>query len=78
MVLKALFQVVSIGTTAGFTSADLSLWPMALPPLMMLVSFIGGCAYSTGGGIKVVRIMLLFKQGIRSVFQNIHPRRWRR
>jgi trk system potassium uptake protein TrkH len=73
VVLKALFQVVSIGTTAGFTSADLSLWPMAVPPLMMLMSFIGGCAYSTGGGIKVVRIMLLFKQGIRSVFQNIHP-----
>ena len=71
--LKALFQVVSIGTTAGFASADLSLWPSTITTLMLLVSFIGGCAYSTGGGIKVVRVMLLFKQGIRSVFQNIHP-----
>ncbi len=71
--LKALFQVVSIGTTAGFASADLSLWPTTIPTLILLVSFIGGCAYSTGGGIKVVRVMLLFKQGIRSVFQNIHP-----
>lgn len=71
--LKAMFQVVSIGTTAGFSSADLSLWPTTIPTLILLVSFIGGCAYSTGGGIKVVRVMLLFKQGIRSVFQNIHP-----
>lgn len=71
--LKALFQTVSIGTTAGFASADLGLWPSSLLPLLVLMSFIGGCAYSTGGGIKVIRIMLLFKQGIRSVFQNIHP-----
>lgn len=71
--IKALFQAVSIGTTAGFASADLALWPAALPPVLVLMSFIGGCAYSTGGGIKVVRVILLFKQGIRSVFQNIHP-----
>lgn len=71
--IKAVFQVVSIGTTAGFASADLGLWPAAIPPVLVLLSFIGGCAYSTGGGLKVVRIILLFKQGIRSVFHNIHP-----
>jgi trk system potassium uptake protein TrkH len=71
--LRALFQTVSIGTTAGFTTADYTLWPALLPPILILVSFIGGCAYSTGGGIKVVRIMLLFKQGIREVVRMIHP-----
>tara|TARA_R110001599_G_scaffold17142_27_gene68896 strand:+ start:9145 stop:10626 length:1482 start_codon:yes stop_codon:yes gene_type:complete len=71
--LQALFQVVSIGTTAGFASADLNLWPSMISTLVILVSFICGCAYSTAGGLKVVRVMLLFKQGLRSVFHNIHP-----
>jgi trk system potassium uptake protein len=70
---RALFQAVSIGTTAGFTTADYSLWPTFLPVLVVFASFIGGCAYSTGGGIKVVRIMLLFKQGLREVHRLIHP-----
>ena len=71
--LKAAFQAVSIGTTTGFTTADYSIWPSFLPILLLLASFIGGCAYSTAGGMKVVRAMLLFKQGIREVYRMIHP-----
>ena len=71
--IKAAFQAVSIGTTTGFTTADYSIWPSFLPILLLLASFIGGCAYSTAGGMKVVRAMLLFKQGIREVYRMIHP-----
>ncbi|MFN2300461.1 MAG: TrkH family potassium uptake protein [Gammaproteobacteria bacterium] len=71
--VKALFQAVSIGTTAGFTSADFAAWPGFVPVLLILVSFIGGCAFSTGGGIKVIRILLLVKQGAREVARLVHP-----
>jgi trk system potassium uptake protein len=70
---EAIFQTVSIGTSAGFTTTDFSLWPNFLPILLLMISFIGGCAGSTGGGIKVIRIMLLFKQGYREVLRLIHP-----
>mgnify|MGYP003385206965 CR=1 FL=1 len=68
-----IFQTVSIGTTAGFTTADYSLWPGFLPILLLMTSYIGGCAGSTGGGMKVIRVMLLFKQGYREVLRLIHP-----
>lgn len=68
-----LFQAVSMGTTTGFTNATFHVWPTYLPTLLILTSFIGGCAGSTGGGIKVIRCMLLFKQGIREVKRLIHP-----
>lgn len=71
--LKGAFQVVSFGTTTGFTTAHYPVWPLFVPPLLIFASFIGGCAYSTAGGIKVIRIMLLFKQGIREVMLMIHP-----
>jgi trk system potassium uptake protein TrkH len=67
------FQAVSIGTTTGFTTTDYYLWPGFLPILLLMASYIGGCAFSTGGGIKVIRIMLLFKQGYREVLRLIHP-----
>lgn len=70
---QGIFQAVSIGTTAGFTTTDYSLWPGFLPVLLLMVSYIGGCAGSTGGGIKVIRVMLLFKQGYREVLRLIHP-----
>lgn len=69
----ALFQAVSIGTTTGFTTANYSLWPSFLPLLLLFSSFIGGCAGSTAGGIKVIRVLLLFKQGLREVRLLIHP-----
>ncbi len=69
----AIFQVVSIATTTGFTTADYSHWPGFLPILLLFASFVGGCAGSTGGGMKVIRILLLFKQGWREVTRLIHP-----
>lgn len=69
----ALFQVVSIATTTGFTTANYSHWPGFLPVLLIFASFVGGCAGSTGGGMKVIRFLLLFKQGWREVTRLIHP-----
>ena len=68
-----LFQAVSIGTTTGFTTANYAEWPSFLPVFLLSASFIGGCAGSTGGGIKVIRFWLLVKQGLRELKQLIHP-----
>jgi len=70
---NGLFQAVSIGTTSGFTTAEYHNWPGFLPALLLLTSFIGGCAGSTGGGMKVIRVLLLLKQGMREVIRLIHP-----
>lgn len=68
-----IFQAVSIGTTSGFTTAQYYAWPGFLPVLLIFSSFIGGCAGSTGGGMKVIRVLLLYKQGIREITRLIHP-----
>ncbi len=68
-----LFQAVSIGTTTGFTTSAYHQWPGFLPALLIFASFIGGCAGSTGGGIKVVRFLLLLKQGGRELMRLVHP-----
>jgi len=68
-----IFQVVSIGTTAGFTTAEFYAWPGFLEILLLFTSFVGGCAGSTGGGIKVIRFLLLIKQGTREINRLIHP-----
>lgn len=68
-----IFQAVSIGTTTGFTTADYYAWPGFLPVLLIFASFIGGCAGSTGGGMKVIRFLLLVKQGLREITRLIHP-----
>lgn len=67
------FQAVSIGTTTGFTTTEFQNWPGFLPLLLVFASFVGACAGSTGGGIKVVRILLLGKQGWREIQRLIHP-----
>ena len=72
-VWKGLFQAVSIGTTAGFTTADFYNWPGSIAVLLIIASFVGGCAGSTGGGIKVVRLLLLIKQGLREITRLSHP-----
>lgn len=72
--IRGLFQVVSVATTTGFTTADFSTWPLFLPYLLLYAAIIGACAGSTGGGMKVMRILLIFKQGIREVQRLIHPR----
>ncbi|KJY97431.1 MULTISPECIES: TrkH family potassium uptake protein [Pseudoalteromonas] len=71
---QAMFQAVSISTTAGFATDNFSAWPLFLPMLLIFSSFIGGCAGSTGGGMKVVRVFLLYLQGIRELNRLVHPR----
>ncbi|NIC05797.1 TrkH family potassium uptake protein [Billgrantia bachuensis] len=68
-----LFQAVSVATTAGFGVDDFSAWPGALPFLLFMAAFVGGCSGSTGGGMKVIRIILILKQGMREVMRLIHP-----
>jgi trk system potassium uptake protein TrkH len=67
------FEVISILTTAGFGAADFSAWPTFLPLLIFLFGFMGGCASSTGGGIKMIRILLILKQGLREMRRLVHP-----
>ena len=69
----ASFNVVSTLTTTGFVSADFSKWPLFLPVLLMLIAFMGGCAGSTSGGLKIMRVMLLYKQGMREIWRLAHP-----
>ncbi|MGE4583449.1 MAG: TrkH family potassium uptake protein [Sphaerochaeta sp.] len=68
------FQTASILTTTGFATTDYLLWPAFPQVLLLLLFFIGGCAGSAGGGVKVVRIVTLFKMGRAHVKQRIHPR----
>jgi trk system potassium uptake protein len=68
-----LFQAVSIGTTAGFTTAEFYNWPGFIAILLLFSSFVGGCGGSTGGGIKVIRFLLLVKQGMREITRLVHP-----
>lgn len=71
---QAVTQAVSISTTAGFATTDFSAWPSFLPILLIFSSFVGGCAGSTGGGLKVIRVFLLFLQGKREIDRLIHPK----
>lgn len=71
--LHGIFQAVSIGTTTGFTTTEYHNWPGFLPVLLLFTSFIGACAGSTGGGMKVIRFLLLLKQGMREILRLIHP-----
>ena len=71
--LDGLFQSVSIATTTGFTTDSFALWPAALPVLLVFASFIGGSAGSTAGGIKVIRWLLVYKQGVREIARLVHP-----
>jgi len=69
----AAFEVVSHATTTGFALAPVNSWPNVLPFLMILMSFIGGAAGSTTGGLKMIRVLLLTKQGAREVSRLVHP-----
>ena len=71
--IDGLFQAVSIATTTGFTTANYAAWPGALPVLLILASFVGGSAGSTAGGIKVIRCLLIAKQGYREIIRLVHP-----
>ena len=62
-------------TTTGYATTDFNLWPEFSRNLMVCLMFIGACAGSTGGGIKVSRIMIYLKQVAKELMQQIHPRR---
>ena len=68
-----IFQTVSIATTTGFTTSDFSMWPGVAPVLLLLAAFAGGCAGSTAGGIKIIRVLMIYLQGMREVKRLIHP-----
>jgi len=71
--LHGFFQTISIATTAGFTTQDYFHWPSFIPVLLIMASFVGACAGSTGGGMKTIRFLLVIKQGVREVVRVIHP-----
>jgi trk system potassium uptake protein TrkH len=69
----AAFEVVTVITSTGYGIDDFSLWPLALPVLLIFSSFIGGCAGSSAGGIKVIRFVILGKQSAVHIQKLIHP-----
>lgn len=69
----AIAQTVSIATTTGFTTTSFSTWPTFLPILLLFLGCVGGCGGSTAGGIKVIRVILVAKQGWRELQQLVHP-----
>lgn len=68
------FQVLTIISTAGFATADYTEWPFFSQMILLLLMFVGGCAGSTGGGLKVMRIMVLFKSAVKEIRCMLSPR----
>ena len=73
-VRTSFFQVSSVMTTTGYATTDFDLWPLPCRFVLFLLMLIGGCAGSTGGGMKVIRAILVFKLVRRSMFRRLHPR----
>jgi trk system potassium uptake protein TrkH len=73
MLVDSAFQAVSIGTTTGFLTSNYSNWPLFVPIMLLIAAFIGACAGSTGGGIKVIRALILIRQGSSEITKLIHP-----
>ena len=69
----SLFQTISIATTTGYSSQSYSEWPAAIPVFLIMMSFIGACVGSTGGGIKVIRILVMFRLGMKEIHKFIRP-----
>ena len=70
---QVLFQAVSISTTTGYTTSDFAAWPSFVPVLLISASFMGGCAGSVGGGLRVARVLVLYLQGKRELKRVVHP-----
>ncbi len=70
----AVFQVASIVTTTGFSTVNFDTWPIFTKIILVFLMFIGACAGSTGGGIKISRLMILVKSGLRDIKKAINPR----
>jgi trk system potassium uptake protein TrkH len=69
----ALFQVISILTTTGFSTDNFNEWPALSKMILLLLMFIGGCAGSTGGSIKCLRILLILKHSYMELYRLVHP-----
>ena len=67
------FQTISFVTTSGFTTTSFDAWPAFIVATLILISFIGACAGSTGGGLKVIRVLLLFKLLKKELLKILHP-----
>jgi trk system potassium uptake protein TrkH len=70
----ASFEVASVVSSTGYGIDDFSIWPLFLPMLLLMVSFVGGCGGSTSGGMKVLRILILFRLGLREIRRLVHPK----
>jgi len=70
---EVLFNTIAVATTTGYAVSDYSVWPPGTSMLLLMAMFVGACAGSTGGGMKVVRVLLLFRQGMREIRRLIHP-----
>jgi trk system potassium uptake protein TrkH len=70
----ASFEVVSVVTSTGYGIDDFSVWPVSLPALLIMASFIGGCGGSTCGGMKTLRVLILFRLALREIRRLIHPK----
>ncbi len=70
---EGVFHAVSIATTTGYATTDFSIWPSVAPVLLIFAAFAGGCAGSTAGGIKIIRVLLIYLQGVREIRRLIHP-----
>ena len=70
----SVFQVASLATSTGFSTTDFDLWPQTSQTILIIVMFVGACAGSTGGGIKVSRIVILFKTVLKELNSYIHPK----
>ena len=68
------FSVTSVVTTTGFVTADFDQWGTAAKIALVLLMFVGGCAGSTAGGIKVVRVLIVFRTILQDIFRMVHPR----
>tara|TARA_Y100000590_G_scaffold145430_1_gene167221 strand:- start:8761 stop:10131 length:1371 start_codon:yes stop_codon:yes gene_type:complete len=68
-----IFQAVSFITTSGFTSTNYTVWPSFILTFLIIISFVGACTGSTGGGIKIMRIVLLFKLAKKELMKILHP-----
>ena len=71
---KAFFQTSSIISTSGFSTTDFNVWPALTKSLLIFLMFVGSCAGSTAGGVKVSRIIIIFKNTIREIRHMLHPR----
>ena len=68
------FQVASLMSTTGYATADFNLWPIAAKMTMLIVMFTGSCAGSTAGGMKICRVGMMCKEGLREIRRTFQPR----